>query len=466
MVLLLMLGFAGAGSSAVVTRALAQPKPLSPVQQEKRLGPKPTPHWYWRWVQWRLGEGYAKGHPLQPNLRPRAPHHVPVWAWQRLHYFLLARSQRTLAAQGGQTRKKGHGPPPTTTTGTTATTGTTSTTSTTGTTSTTDTTGTTSTTPSGGGGTYEQAISYTQTRPAFTATRTIDVSNASQLQSALSNLQPGDLVRATTSFTVSGETVIKNRLSAPAELDLTGVSFVYSGGLHLPAVWLDNAQNLYIYGGDMTTDGTGGGGILDYGSQHVLWWGFYVHDTGAGGVGIMPVNGPVDHDDFQGEITRVGQNLAWDPHVEKGTGLHAVLMDDVSNSNAFTNNRFAFYAHDIPTGACVQAGNNTLPTAAGGNVLYLKCVNETEDATTQTGGNAIQFWGYTNNLGLDIKYLEGDNLQGYALWGGGLYSGQALKGVTVEYGRASNTNLNPRYAGQNPWDPVVSVAYQDVAPTP
>jgi hypothetical protein len=200
--------------------------------------------------------------------------------------------------------------------------------------------------------------------------------------------------------------------------------------------------------------------LLVYGSQYVTWWGF---TASGGGVGIMPVNAPTEHDDFQGTIGDLNPNLANDPHADKGSGLHAVLLDDVSNSNAFTNNRLAFYAHDIPVGACVEAGNNTLPSAAGGNVLYLKCVNETFVATTQSGGNGIQFWGYTTNLGLDIKYIEVDNAEGYALWGGGLYSGQTLSGVSVEYGRASNTNLNPRYAGKGPWDLRSGVHYKRVA---
>lgn len=328
-------------------------------------------------------------------------------------------------------------------------------------------TASTTTTTTSASLTYDQAIAYTQTPPLFVPIRTVTVSTAAAWRTALSNLKPGDLVQAASPFTVTGETVIKNRLDSPAELDLTGISFVYSGGLNLPAVWLDNAQNLYIYNGDLSTADTGGACLLDYGSQHVTWWGFKAHDCGGGGVGLMPVNGPVDHDDFQGEIWKVGQNLAWDPHTEKGSGLHAVLLDDVSNTNPFTNNRLAFYAHDIPTGACVQAGNNLTPTAANGNTLYLKCINETYVSTIQTGGNALQFWGDTSNLGLDVKYLEGDNLQGQALAACGVYSGQTLAGVTVEYGRASNVNLNTLMAcNTQPWDTTHGVVYGDVQPTP
>jgi Glycosyl hydrolases family 16 len=112
---LLILFGAGTGSSAVLTRALAKSKPLTVIQREKRLGPKPTPHWYWRWVQWRLGEGFAKGHQFDQSMRPhRAPNRIPHWTWRRLHFSLLARKQRTLADQRKRSRK--HRPTTTTTT--------------------------------------------------------------------------------------------------------------------------------------------------------------------------------------------------------------------------------------------------------------------------------------------------------------------------------------------------------------
>jgi hypothetical protein len=292
------------------------------------------------------------------------------------------------------------------------------------------------------------------------------VSSASQLLAAISNLQPGDLVKATTSFTVSGQTKIANRLSAPAELDLGGVSFVYAGGQNMNAVWINNAQNLYIYGGDLSTSDTGGTCLGVYGSQHVLWWGFTAHDCGANGFQAQAIGGPVDHDDFQGTIWKVGQNLAWDPHTEKGTGLHGANLWDASQTNAFTNNRFAFYAHDIPVGACVEFGNNQPASQATGNTLYLKCLRATNRAQRATGGNALQIWGDTNTLGLDVKYLEGTNLQGFGLRANGIYSGQTAKGVTVEYGRARQTNQNPRYAGQSPWDSNGNVVYKRVRPAP
>lgn len=322
------------------------------------------------------------------------------------------------------------------------------------------------TTTSTGTPTYDSAISYTQNRPAFTATHTVSVATATDFKNALANLAAGDLVQATADFTVTGETVISARPSSTAVIDLSGhnVKFVYSGGSNLPAVWLKNTANIRIYGGDLSTSDSGGTCLLDHGSQQVLWWGFSIHDCGGSGFAAFTVGAAVDHDDFQGTITKVGQNLAWDPHAEKGTGLHGAILWDASTSYPFTNNRFAFYAHDIPVGACVSLGN-PVSAPASGNVLYLKCVNETDVSTIQTGGNGLQFWG-VNIQSLDVKYLEVTNAQGYGVHDSGMYSGTTLAGVTVDYGRAANTDLNLRYAGQNPWQTDKAIVYRDVLPAP
>jgi hypothetical protein len=171
----LMLLCGGLGSSALLARAFAQPKSLSAVQQEKRIGPKPIPHWYMRWVQWRLGEGYAKGHALKPGLRPsRAPRLVPRWAWRRLHFFLLARLDRLPAAWPRRHRT------PTVTTTTTGTT-----------TSTTTTTGATTTPSSGGGGSGGSGSVAPPAPPgSYSVPNGVTVSNSAQLTAALAAGDP------------------------------------------------------------------------------------------------------------------------------------------------------------------------------------------------------------------------------------------------------------------------------------
>lgn len=318
---------------------------------------------------------------------------------------------------------------------------------------------------------YDRAISYTRTRAPFQPLRTVDVRNASQLSSAVTDLRPGDLVRATADFTVSSSSaaalVVRNRLSSPAVIDLTGhrVEFVYTGEENENAVWLDDPRNVRIYGGDLSTSGTGGDCLRSSGAQQVTWWYFSAHDCGGTGAALLGGQAPTEHDDFSGTIWNVGRNLAWDPHEEKGTGLHCVNLDD-NNVYPFQHNRFAFYCHDISSGAAIEYGaahrGNPKPVA---NTIYLLAANLTEVAKTQTGGNGIQFWG-VDGQSADVRFIQVDNAQGYALWDGGMNSGTSLKGVTVVDGRASNTNQNPRYSGQNPWSSRLGEVYRSVQPVP
>ncbi len=108
---------------------------------------------------------------------------------------------------------------------------------------------------------------------------------------------------------------------------------------------------------------------------------------------------PTEHVDFNGTIWKVGQNLAWDPHIEKGTGLHCVNLDD-NNIYPFQHNRFAFYCHDISSGAAIEYGaaHRADPKPVK-NTIYLLAVNLTEVAKIQTGGNGIQFWGVERPVG-------------------------------------------------------------------
>jgi hypothetical protein len=422
-VALVMVVLAGSSSSGLINGALAQPQRLGAMLRAHRLGPKPTPLWYWHWQAWRLGEGYAKGHRLERYRRPKqAPRPVPGWAWRRLHFVLLARAGAGAAA--GTTKSPG---------------------------------------PVAN---YRYAISYTQVRPAFTPLREIDVSTAAGFRKALANLQPGDLVKATTPFTVYGTTRITNRLPSWAVLDLGAyVTFDYDGGQNSAAVYLHNPSYIRIYGGIVTTDNSGGDCILSHGMTHILWWGFYVHDCGGTGLGMLGADdgGPTTDNDFQGEITRAGENHAWDPHAEKGSGQHGANLDD-GGYFPFEYNRIALYVHDQPSGAGIEYGSSRgYPPQH--NTIIEKAVNLTFASKLQTGGNAIQFWGI-DGQSADIKYLQVRNAEGYGLFDGGMYTGTTLSGVTLEYGRAANTNLNPRYARQTPWHSTHGVVYQGVQPAP
>lgn len=90
----------GVGSAAGGRAGTAQSSSLAASQRETRLGPQPTPRWYWRWTVWYPGAVYARGQAGQRILRPKqAPRRIPDRAWRRLHFLLLARQDRTLAGE-------------------------------------------------------------------------------------------------------------------------------------------------------------------------------------------------------------------------------------------------------------------------------------------------------------------------------------------------------------------------------
>ena len=295
--------------------------------------------------------------------------------------------------------------------------------------------------------------------------REVDVASQAQLESAVANIRAGDLVKATTGFAVNGEFQISVNPSGPAEIDLgtgTGaVRFSYTGTIDLPAVWIVGASNLRIFGGDLhgaTPGQVGGGELTVYDASNILWWGFHIHDEPGNGLNLAPVYGPITGCDFQGEIDHWGQNTSGDPHAEKGTGIHAVNIADITGG-VYTNNRLAIYAHDGAAGAAIQIGNPDGTGQITGDTIILKAVNLTKVATSQVAGNALQEWGGVP-MQIDVPYLEASNLTGRAVDTNGVYGGVSEAGVTIDYGRATNTNLNTHLAQTEssisptePWDP-------------
>jgi hypothetical protein len=98
----------GVGSAAGGRAPASSKGVAAAIRHEKSLGPKPTPRWYWRWTVWQVGEGYARGHARERDLRPKGmPHRVPRWAWRRLHFFLLARRAATPPPSPSPPRRAG-----------------------------------------------------------------------------------------------------------------------------------------------------------------------------------------------------------------------------------------------------------------------------------------------------------------------------------------------------------------------
>lgn len=309
--------------------------------------------------------------------------------------------------------------------------------------------------------TYDSETAYSA--PAFTASRVVDVFTQSAFNTAWSNIQPGDQIKVH-GVTFTGEVALNNKtMASDAEIDFDAATkFVGGSNNALPDVWISNTNHLRLFGGDIS-----GQGVLIYGSSYVLWYGFKVHDVAGQGVFITGVNRAVDHADIKGEVSNWGTDLTQDPHAEKGTGLHGINVAD--SSYGVNNSRIAMYTHDGSAGAGMQIGGANATDNAADNTIYMKCLNLTMHAVSQIAGNCVQVWGenITNN---DFKYIEATNLQGRPFDVDGVYSGQTLSTNTIDYGRATNTNLNSSMnesIAQNVhWDSRGGVVLVDVAPTP
>lgn len=295
-------------------------------------------------------------------------------------------------------------------------------------------------------------------RPAFHPRRRIVVSSARAFWRAWSRLRPGTEIDVH-HVVFSGEAVFSKRLSGWAEVHFDrGTVFTGTSGDY-PAVWIDGSQNVRFYGGTVTNP-HGSAGILIYDSAYVTWWNFRIHDVGGSGLTVQGIHTANTNLDLKGDISHWGENLALDPHSEKGTGLHGALLADAYYG--VKDSRFALDLHDGSTGSGVEAGGSTSTDGFWDNTLYLRCRNLTMAATTQVGGNCAQVWGY-NVIGNDFAYLVARNIQGRPYDASGLYGGQSLSTNRVVYGRASSTNLNRR-VGPTRWDPHGGTVFENVSP--
>ena len=279
------------------------------------------------------------------------------------------------------------------------------------------------------------------TPPAYIPNRV--ASSVSEFQTVMGSLKAGDVVEVKP-MTLSGEIVFAQKLSAPASIHFdSGVKFTgTAAGTMLPAVWI-HASNLYLYGGDVTGQGNdcvriGAASADTSGPTNIRWWGATIHDCGGTGFSTQASTYPNSGLDIAAEIWHAGQNLALDPHLEKGTGLHGAY---IGGGNAPTSGRFAFYIHDQPTGAALQAGANLQNSD-----IWLRAERITFKSTSIAGGgNALQLWG-SNDKNITIHDLEANTLTGRAVETESLTAGT---GNNVNYARATNVAVSPMYQTSN-----------------
>jgi hypothetical protein len=75
-------------------------------------------------------------------------------------------------------------------------------------------------------------------------------------------------------------------------------------------------------------------------------------------------------------------------------------------------------------------------------------------AKDQVAGNVVQLWGPTppDDGSLDIRYVEGNAIQGRILEAGGAYDGASYAGTSVDYGRATGSILEDRRLSRVAYD--------------
>jgi hypothetical protein len=248
-------------------------------------------------------------------------------------------------------------------------------------------------------------------------------------------------------------------LSSYAEIHFApGVVFSGATSRAYYTLSFQNAANIRIYGGEVENP-VNGPCVRFADSTNVLWWHFKIHDCAATGILGTSLNTSSNGLDLDGEISRVATDTSFDPHAEKCTGIHGAYFGATyQNSAPAMSGKFSLYIHDVPCGGAFQAGSNLVNTE-----LWVKAVNITYRAQSQTAGNAIQFWGGALR-NITVHDVTGDSLAGRVVETSGMYA-TGNSGIVVQYGRATNTLQNPLLSRINfGTDPAIT--YQDISPTP
>jgi hypothetical protein len=235
------------------------------------------------------------------------------------------------------------------------------------------------------------------------------------------------------------------------------------------AVFVRGSGGWRIWGGRVTNPY--GPGLRFYSLPGPFTWtGFVVDQVADTGVAVYPVGGDITHLTLAGRTGSSSQDLAYDPHMEKGTGLHGWNIAD-ANGGYVSDSTFAADTLGQATGAAVSIETDRVRSDV---VIYARArhlgfalpgTSWTGDAQIQVAGNVIELWDVGGKAGsLDIRYAEGNDIQGRILDTNGC-SGD-LSSVRLDYGRATGPIL------QNPL--LSRVAYQgknglrlgDVQPLP
>lgn len=336
----------------------------------------------------------------------------------------------------------------------------------------------------GGGGSLSFTSLTDWPRPSFTPIRTVNFTTKAQLDTAIADMQAGDLIQYTgtgiltiSSGSTNGYSIQNKNPASSVVIDLgTGhsiwdsgavsgdyVKFAYTGTANFSAFWVNACSNLRIYGGDFTS---GGYGItINAPSHDITWWDAYIHNVGSSGISVRGTTSGGSSSDchnlnLRAEVNRFALNPALDNHPDKGTGLHACILH--GNTGNIHDSIFTIYGHDALAPGETSHGH-TWPEGGGGSVIeagnvsgtnYANCTyyakgennlmrpNGTNPGSTaqQTGGNVFNLWGNVALNGNVIGWAEGINITGAVVHGSGGSWFPGSPAIKVLHGRGTNTN--------------------------
>jgi hypothetical protein len=289
----------------------------------------------------------------------------------------------------------------------------------------------------------------------------VRVASSSSFEHALAKAHAGETILVTGHLRIAGEFSGFDRVIKGGIVKVVlgpGVRFVGGDGKGLPAVWVRRSGGWRIWGGTITN--REGGGLLFYSLPGPLTWtGFRVRDTAGGCVGVLPVGGNIDHLVLEGLTGTAKPNLSLDPHAEKGTGIQAWNIADATGG-VVEQSTFAADVVDQATGAAVEIDTGRI---GPGVAVYARArhlgfalpgTSWNGNARAQVAGNVIQLWGATLKGTLDLRYVEGADINGRLLDTTGVHPGADLSRVRVDLARVSGPILqNPLLSG-----PAVSAA--------
>ncbi|TMM11387.1 MAG: hypothetical protein E6F98_10885 [Actinobacteria bacterium] len=296
--------------------------------------------------------------------------------------------------------------------------------------------------------TFESETAYLNGhRPSLK--KAVRVTSALGFKRAVARAKAGQTIDVLGNVRIPGSFAGFNRVIRHGTVNVVfqpGAGFVGGDGAE-PAVFINHSGGWRLWGG--TVVNRSGGGLLFYSLPGPFTWtGFSVGQVACTGVSVYPVGGDINGLALKGMSGSGSQNLSCDSHEEKGTGLHAWNIADATGG-IVRNSTFATDTLNQATGAAVEIEtdrvSNVVVYARARNLGFaLPNTSWAGYAAEQVAGNVIQLWGGSTIGPLDIRYMEGNGIEGRMLDTHGVYAGANLSQVTVEYGRATGPILqNP-----------------------